>query len=52
LDDLFALEKSQGAVRSTQIIQAARACEEKAKLRSLGSSITIPHGWEDLALFA
>jgi glutamyl-tRNA reductase len=52
LDDLFALERAQGNVRMTQISQAARACEEKAKLRSLGASITLPHGWEDLAVFA
>ncbi|MGK5082253.1 NAD(P)-binding domain-containing protein [Bdellovibrionota bacterium FG-1] len=52
LDDLFALQKAQGDVRMTQIAQAARACEEKAKLRALGASITIPHGWEDLAVFA
>ena len=52
LDDLFALQKSQGDVRMTQVAHAARACDEKAKLRALGSSITLPHGWEDLAVFA
>jgi hypothetical protein len=52
LDDLFALQKSQGDVRMTQVAQAARACDEKAKLRALGSSVTLPHGWEDLAVFA
>lgn len=52
LDDLFALKKAQGDVRMTQVQQAARACDEKAKLRALGASITIPHGWEDLAVFA
>lgn len=52
LDDLFALKKAQGDVRMTQVRQAARACDEKAKLRALGASITIPHGWEDLAVFA
>jgi hypothetical protein len=52
LDDLFALKKSQGDVRMTQVQQAARACDEKAKLRTLGASVTIPHGWEDLAVFA
>lgn len=52
LDDLFALQKTQGDVRLTQVAQAARACDEKAKLRALGSSVTLPHGWEDLAVFA
>ena len=52
LDDLFTLQKAQGDVRVTQVQQAARACDEKAKLRSLGASVTLPHGWEDLALFA
>jgi hypothetical protein len=52
LDDLFALQKTQGDVRMTQEAQAARACQEKGKLRSLGASVTIPHGWEDLAVFA
>jgi hypothetical protein len=52
LSDLFALQKTQGDVRVSQIVQAKRACEEKAKLRALGASITIPHGWEDLAVFA
>jgi hypothetical protein len=52
LDDLFALKKLQGDVRLTQVAQASRACDEKAKLRTLGASITIPHGWEDLAVFA
>ena len=52
LDDLFELQKNQGELRFTQLARAAKACEEKAKLRSLGASLTIAHGWEDLALFA
>jgi hypothetical protein len=52
LDELFELEKSAGNVRSVQISKAMRACEEKAKLRSLGVSLSICHGWEDLASFA
>lgn len=51
LDDLFTLQKSQGDARTGLIVKAIRACDEKAKLRSLGASITIPHGWEDLAIF-
>lgn len=52
LDDLFALQKAQGDFRLVQVRQAARACDEKAKLRTLGASVSIPHGWEDLAVFA
>ncbi len=52
LDDLFALQSSIGNHRSVQIARAIRACEERAKLRALGSSLSIPHGWEDLACFA
>lgn len=52
LDDLFELEKSQNAMRTLQIDRARRACTERAQLRELGSSITIPHGWEDLVAFS
>jgi glutamyl-tRNA reductase len=51
LDDLFELQKSQNALRSTQIERAERACEERAKLRALGGGLNIAHGWEDLVLF-
>jgi hypothetical protein len=51
LTEVFELESSQGQIRSAQLARAKRACEEKAKLRSLGST-SIPHGWEDLAVFA
>lgn len=52
LDDLFRLMKEQDGVRSIQLAHARKACEERAILRSLGNSITIPHGWEYLAAFA
>jgi hypothetical protein len=52
LDEIFKLSQKQDQVRSFQVERAARACEERAKLRSIGMSISIPHGWEDLALFA
>lgn len=51
LDDLFAFQGVIGSVRSVQVIQAERACEEKARLRSLGASLSMSHGWEDLAYF-
>jgi hypothetical protein len=52
LDDIFELQKAQGEVRSLQIGLALRACDERAKLRALGNSVSIHHGWEDLAVFA
>ena len=51
LDDLFVYQKAQGDVRSVALVQAAKACDERAKLRGLGPSVTLPHGWEDLAIF-
>jgi hypothetical protein len=51
LDDLYAeIEKSQ-ANREQSIQRARNACWERAKLRTLGGSLSIPHGWEDLAAF-
>ncbi len=52
LNDLFKLQNSLGNVRSVQIGYAERACDERSKLRSLGASLSISHGWEDLACFA
>ncbi|OFZ18664.1 MAG: hypothetical protein A2X94_14240 [Bdellovibrionales bacterium GWB1_55_8] len=52
LDQLFDLQKSQDRIRCVQVERANRACGERAKLRSMGTSITLPHGWEDLAAFA
>ncbi len=55
LDDLFALQREQNDVRSDLFVRAERACDEKARLRSLAGSaagsLSLPHGWEDLALF-
>lgn len=51
LTEIFELESSQGKIRSAQLARAEKACSEKAKLRALGST-NIPHGWEDLAVFA
>lgn len=52
LDEIFDLQRSQGDVRSVHLSQAGKACEERAKLRALGGSVSIHHGWEDLAVFA
>ena len=52
LDDLFALERAQGQLRAAQIQQARRAARERAQLRLLGPSVSIAHGWEDLAVFS
>lgn len=51
LDDLFARQNTEGQERRRRIQQAIHACEERARLRSLGKSLSIAHGWEDLALF-
>jgi glutamyl-tRNA reductase len=52
LDDLFVIQNALGVARYGQFAQALKACEEKSKLRALGASLTIPHGWEDLINFA
>jgi glutamyl-tRNA reductase len=51
LSDLFAIEKEQSVFRDQQIQQAEEACHRRALLRSMARSISIPHGWEDLAVF-
>lgn len=51
LEEVYQLQNSQKNLKSTQIIQAEKVCRERAQLRSLGGSISIPHGWEDLAVF-
>lgn len=51
LDDLFALQESQGESIMMQIGQARKACADRAKLRALGTSLSIAHGWEYLAAF-
>jgi hypothetical protein len=56
LDDLFVMREAQNQERSAQFERALRACDERARLRSLaghpGGSVTLPHGWEDLLAFA
>lgn len=51
LDDLFALQESQGEFRNAQLRRARKACADRAKLRAFGSSLSIAHGWEYLAAF-
>lgn len=51
LDDLFAGQENKDRDRSRRLRQAAHACEERARLRALGKSLSIAHGWEDLAVF-
>lgn len=52
LRDLFALQSAHNQVRTRQLGRARAACREKARLRSLGGSPSLAHGWEDLSLFA
>jgi len=52
LEDIFKMDRSLSAVRSLQVEKARAACREKAILRALGGgSVSIAHGWEDLAAF-
>lgn len=51
LDDLFGLQESRTQSRSAQLARAAKACADRAKLRMLNPSLSIAHGWEDLAAF-
>jgi glutamyl-tRNA reductase len=56
LDEVFALQRLNNSSRSELFARAFRACDEKSRLRSLpgspGGSASLPHGWEDLAVFA
>lgn len=52
LDNLFELQRAQDEARSLSIVRARKACDERSKLRSLGAQVGLPHGWEDLAIFA
>ncbi len=52
LDDVFRLARLESGARIGQLRRAGHACAERARLRALGPSLSIPHGWEDLASFA
>ncbi|MBL9127729.1 MAG: hypothetical protein JNL97_08785, partial [Verrucomicrobiales bacterium] len=52
LDDVFLLHQQESGARDAQIRRADRACRERARLRALGPSLSISHGWEDLASFS
>jgi len=52
LADLFTLQSSHNELRAAHLSRARAACREKARLRSLGGSSSLAHGWEDLSLFA
>lgn len=51
LDELFALQEAHGELRKAQILRARKACVDRAKLRTLGPSLSIAHGWEYLPAF-
>jgi hypothetical protein len=51
LDDLFEIQRQAEGVRGDRFTRALRACDERARLRAMGGSISIAHGWEDLAAF-
>lgn len=52
LDDLFQLHQQESGARNAQLRRADHACQERARLRALGPSLSICHGWEDLASFS
>ncbi len=52
LDSVFEAQQAQDQVRATQAGRAERACRERAQLRDLAPSLSVAHGWEDLAVFA
>jgi hypothetical protein len=51
LDDLFEIQRQAEGVRGDRFTRALRACEERAMLRGMGGSLSLAHGWEDLAAF-
>jgi hypothetical protein len=52
LNDVFALQEIYDEVRMSRVTRARRACRDRAQLRNLGPSVSLPHGWEDLAAFS
>jgi hypothetical protein len=56
LENIFARQRHQEAERGNRFLRAEQACVEKARLRELssesGGPVSLPHGWEDLAVFA
>jgi hypothetical protein len=51
LGSLIESDRAHTQLRSERVLLARRFCAERARLRSLGRSVSIAHGWEDLALF-
>lgn len=51
LQDLFKLRDARNELRLVPLARARDACQEKARLRSLGGSASLAHGWEDLSSF-
>ena len=56
LDTLFELQEVQNSFRTEKLAQAHAACEEKTEWRlrygSATRPLTLPHGWEDLPIYA
>ena len=51
LDNLFELRSAQAEARDLKLGLARRMCVERAQQRTLGGSLTMAHGWEDLGVF-
>ncbi|MGE3310403.1 MAG: hypothetical protein AB7O66_10570 [Limisphaerales bacterium] len=52
LDGLFVMARLESCARTAHLRRASQACAERARLRALGPSLSIHHGWEDLASFS
>ncbi len=52
LDAFFKMQTECNELRATQLKRAYHSCAEKSILRAMGGSVSLPHGWEDLALFS
>lgn len=51
LDDLYERQNQADGRRDRQLDRAIQACRERARHRLLGTSLSHPHGWEDLPEF-
>ncbi len=51
LDDLYSLQDQADEQRRRQLLLALDACVERSRHRALGTSLSHPHGWEDLPSF-
>jgi hypothetical protein len=51
LESLMTCDRAHLKLRTERVALARKFCAERAQLRDLGRSLSIAHGWEDLAQF-